>query len=54
MRKDLEDIKVMLVPEVKPTKEEVKAIEQGRKDHARGDYVEWKEYAKRKGKRFVS
>jgi len=47
MRRDIEEIKVMLVPEVAPTKEEVKAIEEGRKEFARGEFEEWKEVRKR-------
>ncbi len=41
MRRDIEEIKVMLVHEVAPTKEEVKAIEEGRKEFARGEFEEW-------------
>ena len=47
MRRDIEEIKVMLVPEVAPTKEEVKAREEGRKEFARGEFEEWKEVRKR-------
>ncbi|MDA4113436.1 MAG: hypothetical protein OK474_05250 [Thaumarchaeota archaeon] len=47
MRRDIEEIKVMLVPEVVPTKEEAKAIERGRKEFARGEFEEWKEIRKR-------
>lgn len=54
MRRDLKKIKVMLVPEVTPTKKEIKAIEQGRKEYARGNYIEWKDYTKERSKRAVS
>ena len=54
MRRDLEEIKQMLVPEVNPTKEEIKAIEQGRKEFACGEFVDWKEIKKNKAKRAVS
>jgi hypothetical protein len=47
IRRDLEEIKAMLVPQVSPTKDEVKAVEEGRKEFARGDYTEWKETRKR-------
>ena len=42
IRRDLEEIKAMLVPEVTPTKTEIKAIREGRKQPARGEYEEWK------------
>lgn len=54
MRRDLKKIKVMLVPEVTPTKKEIKAIEQGRKEYARGNYIELKDYTKGRSKRAVS
>ncbi len=44
---DIEEIKVMLVPEVTPTKEEVRAIEEGRREFARGEFEEWKDVRKR-------
>jgi hypothetical protein len=47
MRQDIKEIKMMLAPEVAPSKEEVRAIEEGRKDFARGDFEEWKEVRKR-------
>ncbi len=47
MRRDIEEIKVMLVPEVAPTKEEVRAIEEGRKEFTSGEFEEWKEVRKR-------
>ncbi|MCL4518367.1 MAG: hypothetical protein M1587_04135 [Thaumarchaeota archaeon] len=50
MRRDLEEIKEMLVHEVTPTKEEIKAVEQGRKEFARGEFVEWKRVIKSRAK----
>ena len=47
MRRDIEEIKVMLVPEVALTKEEAKAIEEGRQEFARGEFEEWKAVRKR-------
>ena len=47
MRMDIEEIEVMLVPEVTPTKEEVRAIEEGRREFARGEFEEWKDVRKR-------
>ena len=48
IRRDLEEIKSMLVQEVAPTKEELRAIEQGRKEFARGKYEDWKKGARKK------
>ena len=48
MRRDLEEIKVMLVPEASPTKGEIDLIEQGRKEFARGEFVEWKDLKKKR------
>ncbi|MDA4118538.1 MAG: hypothetical protein OK455_09370 [Thaumarchaeota archaeon] len=39
----MEEIKAMLIQEVRPTKVEIKAIEEGRKEFARGEYEEWSE-----------
>lgn len=44
----------MLVPEVNPTKDEVRAIERGRKEFARGEFAEWKEIRKNRAKRAIS
>lgn len=55
IRRDLEEIKEMLIPGVTPTRQEIKAIEQGRKDFVRGEFVEWSEVKKRnRAKRAVS
>jgi hypothetical protein len=37
----------MLVPEIAPTKAELKAVNEGRKQFAKGEYEEWKETRKR-------
>ena len=47
MRRDIEEIKMMLVQEAVPTEEEEKAIESGRKEFAKGDFEEWKDVRKR-------
>jgi len=47
MRRDIEEIKMMLVQEVVPMEEEAKAIEAGRKEFAKGGFEEWKEVRKR-------
>ena len=38
IRRDLEEIKTMLIQEVAPTKDETRAIREGKKEFARGDY----------------
>jgi hypothetical protein len=47
MRRDIEEIKMMLVQEAAPTEEEEKAIKAGRKEFANGDFEEWKDVRKR-------
>ena len=47
MRQDIEEIKLMLVQEAIPTEEEKKAVEEGRKEFAKGDFQEWKDVRKR-------
>jgi len=47
IRRDLEEIKSMLVPEVAPTKAELRAVKEGRKQFARGEFEDWKETRKR-------
>lgn len=54
IRRDLEEIKAMLVPEVNPSKDEIKAIELGKKEFSRGEFVEWKDVKKNRAKRAVS
>ena len=47
IRRRLEEIKTLLIPEVVPTKDELKAIDAGRKEFARGEYFELREAKKR-------
>jgi hypothetical protein len=47
MRQDIEEIKIMLVQEAMPSEEEKKAVEEGRKEFAKGDFEEWREVRKR-------
>jgi len=47
MRRDIEEIKLMLVQEAVPTEEEQKAIEAGRREFAEGGFEEWKDVRKR-------
>ncbi len=48
MRREIQEIKEMLIPEVTPTKDEIRAAEIGRRDYARGEVVEWKTLRKAK------
>lgn len=50
LRRDVEEIKEMLIPEVPPTEEELKAIEEGKRGFARGEFEEWSEVRKRVSK----
>jgi hypothetical protein len=47
MRRGIEEIKLMLVQEVVPTKEEARAVEEGRKEFAKEEFEEWKDVRKR-------
>ena len=47
MRRDIEEIKLMLVQEAVATEEEQKAIEAGRREFAEGGFEEWKDVRKR-------
>lgn len=47
---EIEEIKEMLIPEVPPTEEELKAIEEGKRGFARGEFEEWSEVRKRVSK----
>jgi hypothetical protein len=47
IRRSLEEIKTLLIPEVVPTKDELKAVDAGRKEFARGEYFELREAKKR-------
>jgi hypothetical protein len=41
LRRDVEEIKEMLIPEVTPTKADRKAIAKGRKEFSQGKVKEW-------------
>jgi hypothetical protein len=47
LRRDVEEIKEMLIPEVTPTKADRKAIARGRKEFAQGKTEDWSEVRKR-------
>ena len=47
LRRDVEEIKEMLVLEVSPTKSEKRAIARGRKEFAEGKTEDWSEARKR-------
>ena len=47
LRRDVEEIKEMLVLEVSPTKSEKRAIARGRKEYAEGKTEDWSEARKR-------
>ncbi len=47
LRRDIEEIKEMLVLEVSPTKSEKRAIARGRKEYAEGKTEDWSEARKR-------
>jgi hypothetical protein len=46
LRRDIEEIKEMMVPEVSPSTEERKVIEKGREELTRGEVEEWSEVRK--------
>jgi phage host-nuclease inhibitor protein Gam len=48
MRREIQEIKEMLIPEVVPTKDEIKAIEKGRKDYARANLWNGKHCARQR------
>ncbi|MFH1774960.1 MAG: hypothetical protein ABH874_08395 [Methanobacteriota archaeon] len=39
MREEIREIKDILVPEIKPDEEDIKAIERGRQEYKKGEYV---------------
>jgi hypothetical protein len=51
LRRDVEEIKEMLIPEVSPTEADRKAVVGGRKEYARGEMEEWSEVRKRVAER---
>jgi len=46
LRRDVEEIKEMLIPEVSPTKADRQAIARGRKELSQGKVKEWSEVRK--------
>jgi hypothetical protein len=46
LRRDVEEIKEMLMPEVSASKVERKAVDGGREESARGEVKEWSEVRK--------
>ncbi len=51
LRRDVEEIKEMLIHEVSPSEADRKAVVRGRKEYARGETEEWSEVRKRVAER---
>ncbi len=51
LRRDVEEIKEMLIPEVSPSEAERRAVARGRKEYAHGKVEEWSEVRKRVSER---
>jgi hypothetical protein len=47
LRKEVEELKEILIPEVKPSSDEAAAVETGRAQLKRGECSEWREVKKR-------
>lgn len=47
LRRDVAEIKEMLIPEVPPSEADKKAIARGKREYARGEVEEWSEVRKR-------
>lgn len=47
LRREVEELKEILVPEIRPSRDEVAATEAGRAEFEKGEYVAWKEVKKR-------
>ncbi|QQG48706.1 MAG: hypothetical protein HY247_08235 [archaeon] len=47
LRRDIEEIREMLMPEVSPSAQDRKAVARGRKEYAQGDVEEWGDVRKR-------
>jgi hypothetical protein len=45
--RDIEEIMEMLIPQASPAKDEIKAVQEGRKQFARGEVVEWSKVRQR-------
>ena len=43
LRSDIRELKNLLVPEVKPTEDEIKAIQSGQKEFKAGEHTDWKD-----------
>lgn len=43
LRSDIRELKNLLVPEVKPAEDEVKAIQSGQKEFKTGEFTDWKD-----------
>jgi hypothetical protein len=42
LRAEIQELKNLLIPEVEPEEDEVKAIHEGEKEFKAGEYTEWK------------
>ena len=51
LRKDVMELKEMLMPEVTPSAKDRQAVARGRKQHERGEVEEWSEVKKRVARR---
>jgi len=49
LRKETEELKEILIPEVKPSSDEVAAVKAGRAEFGKGEYSDWKDARKRPG-----
>jgi hypothetical protein len=47
LRRELEELKEILIPEVKPDSDEVAAVETGRAEFRKGHFSDWKDVKKR-------
>jgi hypothetical protein len=47
LRRDMDQVKEMLMPEFSPSKEDRKTVEKGREELSRGEVEEWSEVRKR-------
>ncbi len=43
LRRDVEEIKEMLIPEVSPSEEDKKAVARGRREYSKGKAEDWSE-----------
>ena len=43
LRSDIRELKDILVPEVKPADDEIKAIQSGQKEFKAGEFTDWKD-----------